>query len=222
MNRTKIEWTDYTWNPLKGRCPMGCEYCYAKAIYDRFKWNPEIRMDYKELNAPCRLRKPSRIFTGSMIELFGEWNDYGWMGLILATVKRCPQHTFQFLTKQPEIMAQFDFPENCWLGVSVDYANHWGRIYDLKRNNDNVLYVSFEPLMEDINPLIHTLEGIDWIILGGLSGERNKENIRQRQEWAETIIDKARYLNIPVFVKDNLKFTKKIQEFPKKHKAKCF
>lgn len=223
MNKTKIEWVKnpdgtqgYTWNPIKGKCPVGCYYCYAHRIYDRFGWDSTIRLDEKELTKPCKVKIPNRIFVGSMIELFGKWNKYGWMGLILATIKRCPHHTFIFLTKQPEIMAQFKFPENCWIGVSVDTQKSCNRIDELNfiSNDlipDNLKFVSFEPLLGLINP---SLRGLEWVIIGGMSGERNKERIKQRQEWAEPIIKKAKDLNIPLFIKDNLHYPDKIQEFP--------
>ena len=68
MGRTKIEWTDFTINPVKGKCPMACDYCYARKMYDRFKWNPELRFDPTVFNnLPT---KPAKVFVGSTMELF--------------------------------------------------------------------------------------------------------------------------------------------------------
>ena len=74
MQKSKIEWTDYTSNPLKGLCPVACPYCYARGMYHRFKWNPDIWFEPRELETWKRIPAGSKVFVGSTIELFGEWN----------------------------------------------------------------------------------------------------------------------------------------------------
>ena len=120
MPKTKIEWTDYSINPVKGYCPTACYYCYARAMYDRFGWDKAIRFHPDVFdNLP---KKPSRIFVGSTMELFGEWVDIEWMIYILGEIKKYPQHTFQFLTKQPGNLAKWDWPDNAWVGATAtDY-----------------------------------------------------------------------------------------------------
>ena len=124
MPKTKIEWCDFTINPVKGLCPVDCKdnqgksYCYARAMYKRFKWNPEIRFEWN-FTPP---RKPSKIFVGSTMELFGEWVPDGWMRTILKFCSQWPEHTFLFLTKQPQDLTKFKFPDNCWVGVSATNA----------------------------------------------------------------------------------------------------
>ena len=148
--KSKIEWTDHTINPVKGKCPAGCSYCYARKMYDRFKWNPEIRFDGNALtDFPS---KPSRIFVGSTMELFGDWIKPEWMEQIMALPHNFPQHTFLFLTKQPQnLIAWSPFPPNVYLGVSVtnqemfDKAVHYLKMVDAK-----VKFLSFEPLLDHI------------------------------------------------------------------------
>lgn len=157
MNKTKIEWCDFTINPVKGLCPIDCKdnrgkpYCYARRIYKWFKWNPEIRFEpIRDDDLP---KTPSRIFVGSTIELFGEWVDAFWMDSIFRTVKDNPQHIFIFLTKQPQNFAKWSpFPDNCWVGVSTcnqEQANEFIPI--LMSTNAKVRFVSIEPMLSSIN-----------------------------------------------------------------------
>jgi len=118
QGKNDIEWTDYTWNPLKGLCSVNCKdlqgkpYCYARRMYKRFKWNPKIRLDEKELLEPLKLKKPSKIFVCSTIELFHPDILQKWQRFIFDIIKECPQHTFVILTKIPENAIGWSFPEN--------------------------------------------------------------------------------------------------------------
>lgn len=194
MNRTKIEWCDYTINPVKGLCPMACDYCYARRMYKRFKWNPEIR-----LNVNCFLpfletmkRKPSRIFIGSTMELFGDWIKPEWMQFIFERVRMLPEHTFIFLTKCPQNLIKFSpFPENCWVGVTATgHIAFWKALSYLKDIKARVKYLSLEPMLESIkilpSPFTNfeqnnsatkvtnalTLAGISWLIIGSCTGTK--------------------------------------------------
>ena len=119
---------DYTINPVKGLCPMACtdnrgkEYCYARRLYGRFKWNPEIRLEPEVMSGVYLSHiKPSRIFVGSTVELFGEWVKPEWLKYIFEMCKVFPQHTFIFLTKRPQELARCSpFPDNCCIGASID------------------------------------------------------------------------------------------------------
>jgi len=130
MQHSKIEWLrdpttgklGFSINPVKGLCPMACKdnqgksYCYARRMYERFKWNPTIRFDW-EFNPP---KKPSKIFVGSTMELFGKWIPDSWLRNIFNFCSQWSEHTFIFLTKQPQNLIKWSpFPENVWLGVSV-------------------------------------------------------------------------------------------------------
>lgn len=217
MNKTKIEWCDYTWNPIKGQCKFGCGYCYAVKMSKRFKWNPEPRLDEKELHIFEHKELPmkSKIFVCSTHELFGWWIHSDWRNKILKVIKENPHYTFIVLTKMPVTASCYDFPNNCWVGTSIDKCR-WDRLVSMFGIGAKIKFVSFEPLLEDMQELLpmKSFKDLDWVIVGGLSGERNKTNITKRQEWAKKIISVAKQNNIPVFVKDNLRFEKPIREFP--------
>ena len=216
MGKTKIEWCDYTINPIKGLCRMGCTWCYARRLYRRFKWSPDIKLDMSVFDEIRKLKRSSRVFVCSTHELFGDWIPDEWIESVLMVIKECSHHVFQILTKNPVRATEFEFPSNCWVGVSVDTRKACVRMDTLKRRiNAEVKFVSFEPLLEDLELTCGMLEGLNWVIIGGLSGERNKEKIRRRQVWAERIMEKADALQIPVFVKDNLHFPNPRREFPR-------
>ena len=198
-----IKWCDFTWNPVKGKCPVACPYCYARRIYDRFKWDPTVRLDKKELMAPYKLKKPARIFVGSTIELFGELIN-PWMEDILKVVKDNPRHTFQFLTQVPEVMGDFIFPDNCWCGITIANLSGLLKFSQLRNVETQTKFISFEPLHEDISPCFSDFYGIDWIIIGSETGNR-KRKITPKDEWIRPIVKQADESGIPIFMKDNLK-----------------
>lgn len=157
MQHSKIEWlqTDgkpgYSVNPVKGYCPVGCPYCYARRMYDRFKWDKTIRYADASWFGIDHL-PPSRIFVGSTIELFGDWVITAWMNCILDQVKLNPQHTFIFLTKQPQNLQKYSpYPPNAWVGVSVDGTDNapLGRMLytGFGKVQATVKFISFEPLL---------------------------------------------------------------------------
>lgn len=206
MNRTKIEWCDYTWNPIKGLCPVSCWYCYARKIYKRFKLNPEVRLDKKELN--CKMpQKASKIFVGSTIDLFYKSINTQWVDKIIEKTKQYPQHTFMFLTKYPEHYSNFYFPDNCWLGQTITSDNDY--TYLPSRTTNNV-FISIEPLLSEIK---HQFHFYSWIIVGGLTPKPV-----HKREWVENIIKEARLKNVPIFLKNNLHWHEKIQEYPEEIK----
>lgn len=229
IQQTKIEWCrsedekqpGYVWNPIKGVCqwhicllPNGKEYCYAKTIYKRFKLNPKPRLDLTELNRAFNFKgEGKKIFTCSTHSLFGGWVPDLWINNVFAAIRSQPKNTFIILTKNPSRAQKFAFPNNCWVGVSVENQKVTDRIAILKTGiKAKVKFISFEPLLGQIK---YNLKGIDWVIIGGLSGERDKEKIKQRQEWAKTIMEHANDYGIPVFVKDNLKLKNSPRMFPK-------
>ncbi len=170
MNKSKIEWCDYTWNPVTG-CRHGCEFCYARRIDKRFgdgTFTPTFHPE--RLQDPLKVKKPSRIFVGSMADLFGDWmwnvyengDEEGFpSGLfsreyvvkcILNIATQCPQHTFMFLTKNPKGMQGIDFPANCWCGTSVENQEKADeRIPELLRVKCKTLFVSYEPALGPID-----------------------------------------------------------------------
>lgn len=217
MNKTKIEWCDYTINPVKGLCPVGCSYCYARAMYHRYKWEPAIRYQGEIEHAPMlywsgieKLKRPSRMFVGSTMELFGEWIKVTWLWDIFDCIKRFPQHTFIFLTKRPENLSQFSpFPENCWVGCSCTDQKMFTVAADYLAFIDApVKFISFEPLLGQINYggtacQEMLLAGINWIIIGQQTPVR--KSTTPQLEWVRDIVQAAGQAGIPVFLKDNLK-----------------
>lgn len=225
MNNVKqsIGWADYTINPVKGLCPVACSYCYARAMYRRFKWNPEIRyMPPHELGAQLnKIKEPSRIFVGSTMELFGDWIDRFYMTFLLAACANYPQHTFIFLTKRPENLIRWTFPANCWVGVSITRESEYCDRYQyFNRLKTKVKFISFEPLLEQVfvagspyyiegHPLSRLSEadvlkhsGCNWVIIGAQSPYSKKTF--PKWEWIKEIVTACDKTGIPVFLKNNL------------------
>ena len=221
----KIEWTDQSWNPATG-CSYGCNYgpdgCYANRVATKGRakkfypngFIPEFHPE--RLFEPIKLKKPSKIFVCDMAELFGSWVPDEWIEKILETVKLCPTHTFQFLTKNPQRLNEWIFPSNCWLGTTWDglpFTKENVKILREKVDIDCIKYVSFEPLLA---PFKGSLEDIDWIIIGELTGTAmDSDELGKVGVWALELCVQAKELGIPVFVKNRLANIFTAREFPK-------
>lgn len=214
MNKTLIEWTDFTWNIVVG-CLFGCTYCYARRQAKRSKHRCERCYRFlphfhaERLDAPSKVKEPSKIFVCSMGELFGKWVPRQWTEAVFQTVRKCPQHIFQFLTKSPLGAKACIFPENAWLGVSIDTLNALGRLDVLRKVQAPVRFVSFEPLLGSMGNL--DLSGINWVIVGAQTGPNA---IQPDPAWVARIIEHCRQANIPVFLKNNLHWSETLQEWP--------
>lgn len=215
MQKNKIEWLNggYTINPVKGLCPTNCktpdgyEYCYARAMYKRFRWNPEIRFDGRFVDHLAEIKKPSRIFVGSTMELFGDWIKESWLKMIFYCCTLCPQHTFIFLTKQPQNLRRWSpFPSNCHVGASVTTTEMYNNAMNyLCYIEAKVKFLSFEPLLEwhtEPHLLLGDFEELNWIILGGMSG---RKKFYPPEKWIQDIEKAADSAGIPVFEKNNLR-----------------
>lgn len=209
MNKTKIEWCDYTINPIKGLCKHACWYCYARRMYKRFKWNEEVRFVPEELNKIARIKEPSRIFLCSTHDLFGEWIPDKWIFKIITECQKYSQHTFLLLTKNPKRYLDWTFRDNFWTGETITDNT---RTSIMKREK-GISFISFEPLLSEVySSFIYT----QWIIIGALTGRGNGK-IAPKKEWIEKILKEANNHNVPVFMKNNLKpywQGKLRQEFP--------
>lgn len=211
MQKTKIDYADYSVNPVKGICPNNCWYCYARKMYKRFKWNPEVRLDLKCLDKIKKIKKPSKIFVGSMHDIIGFWIPDYWITKIINKIREYKKHTFMFLTKFPQRYQYFKFPKNCWLGATItgeetedEILNQYWGLDKIK----NKKFISFEPLLK--MPYCF-YKHIDWVIIGGLTGHKyNRPGVAINE-----ILIWCFSENIPIFIKDNLKWEDKIQEFPK-------
>ncbi len=210
MNKTKIEWCDYTINPIKGMCKNDCWYCYAKRMYERFGWDKKIRVDDKCLKDLDEIKKPSKIFVGSMHDLFGDWIEDKFISGLIFYLSHYPQHIFIFLTKYPKRYSEFTFPSNCWLGTTITGEEkpieQYRKTQALHEIKKNLKFVSCEPLLGRVQ----IQEWVDWVIVGGLT-PKAKHDV----DWVnEIIIDCKKYDEIPIFLKDNLKWHKEIKEYP--------
>jgi len=223
---SKIEWTDITRNPVKGKCPTACPYCYAREIYDKNKWDATIRFCPEVLDDLPR--KGCRVFVGSTIELllFPDW-----LPTIFDCCRRHPEHTFIFLTKKPkELPTWSPFPENCEVGVTVtDEVSYLRACVELYEVEAKLKFISIEPLCEELHRggavLAHA--GIGRVIIGGMTGRKGKLEQLQREhypqlrlekldavgrkwtllprlEWVKEIVLATDDVGIPVFIKDNL------------------
>ena len=209
MNKTRIDWADYTINPIKGMCKNDCWYCYAKRMYERFGWDKEIRVDEKCLLELDKIKKPSKIFVGSMHDLFGNWIEDDFISGLRFYLSHYPQHIFIFLTKFPERYSGWEFPSNFWLGVSVtgeEPREEQERLFSQISNVDNVKFISYEPLLG--SPELE-MGFVDWVIIGGLT-PKPKHKIK----WVRELLDRYRHHQVPIFLKSNLNWHKKIQEYP--------
>lgn len=185
---TTIEWTESTWNPVTGcsKVSPGCAHCYAEALSLRFgwsrkPWNPEhaaenVRLHPDRLDQPLRWRRPRMIFVNSMSDLFHELVPLEFVKQVFEVMSAADRHTFQILTKRHERLVELapllSWPENVWMGVSIENRRWVIRADYLRRVPAKVRFVSAEPLLGPLDRL--DLTGIGWLIVGGESGPRHR------------------------------------------------
>jgi protein gp37 len=207
---SKIEWTESTWNPVTGctKISIGCKNCYAERIALRLKaaGQPNYRRGFRVtahphvLEVPLRWRQPRTIFVNSMSDLFHKDVPLDFILKIFEVMRRASHHRFQALTKRSRRMLQLapnlPWPENVWMGVTVENARYTFRIDDLRQTSAAVKFISFEPLLGPIPNL--DLNGIDWVIVGGESGPGAR---LMKSEWATDIRDQCLAAGVPFFFK---------------------
>lgn len=207
--RSGIEWTDATWNPVTGckQISDGCRNCYALRIAERFRGTPnhpyeqgfDLRMWPERLAQPFRWRKPRMIFVNSMSDLFHPEIPEVFIRQIFETMVQANHHVFQILTKRygrlQELAPSLPWPDHIWMGVSVE-TNQWlKRVSALRTTPARIKFVSCEPLLDSLNL---DLTDIDWVIVGGESGPRARP---MRAVWARNIRDQCQKAQIPFFFK---------------------
>jgi len=221
-----ISWTDFTWNPVKGMCPMGCWYCYARAMYKRLDLmermfgempnrdfeltDDTFILDEKELEEPARKRGNLKIFVCSTFELFHPAADE-FRDDVFRVIRDNPQHTFQILTKMPERIDR-EMPDNVWLGVTMTGPGDLLRWKELQKHRATVRFISAEPLLE---PYSISAPFPDWLIIGRLTGHGGKYDPSRNS--LIYIYSDCRRENTPLFMKHSLKDIwgdQLIQEFP--------
>lgn len=210
-DKSAIEWTDATWNPVTGctKVSPGCAHCYAETLTLRFKrggpflpGSATIRLHPERLRLPLSWRASRRIFVNSMSDLFHEEVPDAFVRKVFEVMKSASWHTFQILTKRHERLANvsptLEWPSNVWIGVSVE-NQYWAdrRIPLLKTVPAVVRFLSVEPLLKAIDLSAH-LEGLQWVIVGGESGARARP---VRQEWVRQIRDECQMADVAFFFK---------------------
>ena len=211
-NRTLREWVKnpdgtqgYTRNPVKGYCPMACPYCYARRMYRRFKWDKTIRFIPEVLDEIETLKKPSTIFIGSTMELFGKWVKEEWLKQLFRFVRFHPEHTFIFLTKCPyNLRDRNPWPENSFVGVTVtNMTEASDAVVVLRRVEASIRFISFEPLLGSPCLMDNFKVAVEWVIIGLQTPYSSKT--APKLEWVQEIVERADRISIPVFLKNNLK-----------------
>lgn len=209
-NNSSIEWTESTWNPITGctKISPGCKFCYAERMALRLQAmnNPsyqngfELTIQPRMLELPLSWRTPKAIFVNSMSDLFHENIPFEYVQQIFDVMRRAYWHQFQILTKRgdylAEVAARLDWPENVWMGVSVENAKYTSRIDCLRETGAAVKFLSLEPLLGPLRKL--NLRGIDWVIVGGESGPGARP---MEGEWVVEIRDQCLKAHVPFFFK---------------------
>jgi len=212
---SKIEWTDATWNPIRGctKVSPGCKHCYAERFAERFRGvegHPfeqgfDLRLVPEKLAEPVRWSEPRMIFVNSMSDLFQDAVPVDFVSRVAATMKLANWHTYQVLTKRSKRMKDLlsgplrdsAREKNIWWGVSVEDKKYGiPRIADLQASPATVRFLSVEPLLEDIGRI--SLEGISWVIVGGESGPGARP---MKEEWVVSIQEQCAAANVPFFFK---------------------
>lgn len=180
---SKIEWTEVTWNPVTGctKISPGCSHCYAERMAYRFAGlhgfpkrpnHFDVVLHPDRLEQPLKWRKPKLVFVNSMSDLFHKDVPLEFIQRAFEVMCQASRHTFQILTKRSDRLRdlndQINWPDNVWMGVSVETPDYLSRVDHLRSTNAKVKFLSLEPLLA---PLPHlNLQNIDWVIVGGESG----------------------------------------------------
>ena len=227
MRKSKIEWTEQTWNPSAGcsKISQGCNNCYAETMAKRLQGTGVVGYENgfkfnvvpSRLNDPFKRKKATVYFVNSMSDIFHENMPVDYLDRIFKVIEDTPHHTYQILTKRAERMCQYlsvrEIPKNIWLGVTVDNRKEGlPRIDKLRNLNAKVLFLSVEPLLEDLGKM--NLENIDWVIVGGESGNKARP---MDKEWVINIKQQCETEGIAFFFKqwgtwgeDKIKRNKKL------------
>jgi len=222
MNKTKIEWTDYSWNPLTG-CNNGCDYCYANSIFKRFgkSFKPTFHLD--RLKDIDKITKPCKVFVCSVADLWGDFDSLETLAYVGDLLERIRQSkyghiTFQLLTKRPEKLAASPmlFPANVWVGTTVTNWQETKRIDDLRKGVMGALkFVSFEPLLSHFSEEDLDLTGIKWVIIGAMTGQPKSRLVKPKEDWIFDIVKECDKKGIPIYMKNSLReYGELRREFP--------
>ena len=212
---SKIEWTDVTWNPMRGctKISPGCAHCYAATFAERFRGVPghpyeqgfDLRLVPEKLREPFSWPKPRMVFVNSMSDLFHEGISDDYICLVAEVMASAAWHIYQVLTKRSDrlrklLATKLRFAAalpHIWWGVSVENQRHGlPRVGHLREADPALGFLSIEPLLEDLGEI--DLRGIDWVIVGGESGGRARP---MERKWVVNIRRQCRQADIPFFFK---------------------
>lgn len=213
--QSEIEWTDATWNPVRGctKLSPGCKHCYAETFAERFrgvKGHPyeqgfDLRLVPEKLAEPLRWRTPRMIFVNSMSDLFHDAVPEDYIRAVAKVMVAAKWHTYQVLTKRSERLRELlntslkfaARQPHIWWGVSVEDRRYGlPRVDDLRAAGAGIRFLSVEPLLEDVGRL--NLRGINWVIVGGESGPGARP---MKKEWVLSVRDQCRRTKVPFFFK---------------------
>jgi protein gp37 len=211
-DKTGIEWTEATWNPVTGcsKVSPGCAHCYAERLSLRFGWSSgpwtpanateNVILHPKRLEVPLRWRRPRVVFVNSMSDLFHESVPLSFIQEVFAVMEQADRHVFQVLTKRHERLADLGsllpWPRNVWMGVSIENARWATRADYLREVPAAVRFISAEPLLGPLDGL--NLTEIDWLIAGGESGPRHRP---VQADWIRSLRDRCEEEGVAFFFK---------------------
>ncbi len=211
-DRSAIEWTEATWNPVTGcsKVSPGCAHCYAETLSHRFRWSEKpwlpqhaaenVVLHPERLDQPLRWRRPRTVFVNSMSDLFHELVPLEFIERVFAVMVEAERHVFQVLTKRHERLAELadelPWPENVWMGVSIENRRWAERADYLRQVPAAVRFISAEPLLGPLDSL--DLDGIQWLIAGGESGPRHR---RMDVEWVRDLHQSCDEAEVAFFFK---------------------
>lgn len=218
MAKTKIEWTQDSWNPTTGcdKISSGCLNCYAEKMSFRLQkmGSPKyadgfnLRIHSNALLEPYKWKKSRMVFVNSMSDLFHENVPFEFIEAVFKVMNENPSHIFQILTKRGYILEKYSqklsWSKNIWMGVTVEDRSNIARIDALRNTDAYIKFLSCEPLLSDLEQI--DLRSIDWVIVGGESGS----NARPMSEsWVQNILKQCKDADIPFFFKQWGGFNKK-------------
>ena len=214
-DHSKIEWTEATWNPVRGctKISPGCKHCYAETFAERFRGVPghpyekgfDLRLVPEKLNEPLLWSHPKVVFVNSMSDLFHVEVPDQYIAAVAHVMEAASWHTFQVLTKRSDRLQHLLKNElrfasnlkNVWWGVSVENRKHGlPRIEHLRDIECSIRFLSIEPLLEDLGEI--DLSNIDWVIVGGESGPGAR---KMEPKWVDSILKQCRQAGVPFFFK---------------------
>lgn len=208
--KSKIEWTENTWNPVTGctKVSDGCKNCYAATLAKRLKLMGnrkyvngfEVTLHEDCLEMPLHWKKPSLIFVNSMSDLFHEDVPIEYIQKVFAVMNKASWHTFQVLTKRADrlsaLSGELNWTPNIWQGVTVESDKYRDRIDALRQVGARVRFISFEPLIDDVGKL--DLTDVNWAIVGGESGSQARP---MELEWILSIKEQCERQNVTFYFK---------------------